>query len=519
MIAIRAEQSWTKPLLRLLGLAIFFNGFIAGEFVFTFFGMLIFASAQLTGSNAGSADRVTAAVSRSRALANLDAEDMQHAGMVPAGAGFADATADQPAPVETTHAFLADAGGTGAEIAEIPSEASFDPTVDHTPLQAEAVRLRPVVPLNRHTDVHSWLGGLPHLPSDIEWPVLDNKPALFLAQISCSHLPAGLWGGRGPHQGWLAIFMSQERQGRLAVVHSERFGPERQPPAKLVYPRPRLSRSDLIADITGKPSLMPRWPIDIRPVDPDEDARLERRFKYTRPDNRGALLESELDLSDPRFHPFDWVSAQLLVAVIRTDLDWQHQVLATLSDANDKNPKTHAFLLSLEETRTHLAELSSELQRAEGLGLELDQEILSLMLSGLESLTLESYEVAADGTQVPVMRSVLEHDQILHSYFRWLDRYARQVYAAAPDNLPQPQRRMFEELWAWHAIHERGTMGGPIPARFRDAADTGSALLLRLQSSELIGWTFGDTDDLGIFIAPDALSSGEFRACFGRVSG
>lgn len=73
---------------------------------------------------------------------------------------------------------------------------------------------------------------------------------------------------------------------------------------------------------------------------------------------------------------------------------------------------------------------------------------------------------AGSSRDAPAMLSLLEHDQIRRDYFRWFDHYARLVYTEAPDALPAEPRALFEELWAWHALHERGWIGGAVPAAF-----------------------------------------------------
>ena len=92
----------------------------------------------------------------------------------------------------------------------------------------------------------SWLGGLPMMPDDVEWPRsvaperLDEGevPLHFVAQIACADFPEDLWGGVGPRTGWLLLFLnphdSQGDDPRLfRVLHTAELGSERQPPADL----------------------------------------------------------------------------------------------------------------------------------------------------------------------------------------------------------------------------------------------------------------------------------------------
>ena len=92
----------------------------------------------------------------------------------------------------------------------------------------------------------SWLGGLPMMPDDMEWPRGINpekpdegeRPLHFVAQIACADLPPELWGGLGPRQGWLLFFLNSNAStlddGKLhQVIHTRTLGAERHPPDAL----------------------------------------------------------------------------------------------------------------------------------------------------------------------------------------------------------------------------------------------------------------------------------------------
>ena len=88
----------------------------------------------------------------------------------------------------------------------------------------------------------SWIGGLPMMPADLEWPRIDNPdrpelgpvPAHFVCQVAMADLPANLWGGHGPRTGWMLLFAeSNSSEGRYRILYSPELGSERQPPGDI----------------------------------------------------------------------------------------------------------------------------------------------------------------------------------------------------------------------------------------------------------------------------------------------
>lgn len=91
-----------------------------------------------------------------------------------------------------------------------------------------------------------------------------------------------------------------------------------------------------------------------------------------------------------------------------------------------------------------------------------------------------------------------------HSTVEYL---ARLAYAQNPSDLAPETRDIFEERWTLEARSEAATMGGPVGTEFFYTAPEEPVVLLRLRSSQLLGWSFGDVEDLGIFISADDLKS------------
>ncbi|WP_026792822.1 DUF1963 domain-containing protein [Pleomorphomonas oryzae] len=135
-----------------------------------------------------------------------------------------------------------------------------------------SVILKRQVPIRFGEAPRSWLGGLPMMPENVAWPRAANgSPLHFIAEIDCADLPANLWNGLGPRQGWLLLFvevqqLDYETDGDLVqVLHIDQLGPERQPPEDMSTVR--LVMWDLIG---GQPKIRPgvpkmwrKWPVDL----------------------------------------------------------------------------------------------------------------------------------------------------------------------------------------------------------------------------------------------------------------
>jgi hypothetical protein len=100
----------------------------------------------------------------------------------------------------------------------------------------------------------SWIGGLPMLPVNIDWPRARNSeypdkgeiPLNFLAQIACSDLPHDLWGGFGPRDGWLVFLV----QAGAAVVSRTPV-----PFAPITFPN--LARSGSLPPTSSQSAIRP----------------------------------------------------------------------------------------------------------------------------------------------------------------------------------------------------------------------------------------------------------------------
>lgn len=165
----------------------------------------------------------------------------------------------------------------------------------------------------------SWLGGLPMMPDHVEWPRSVSaerpergpRPLHFVAQIACADCPAVLWGGLGPREGWLLLFIDPNQGAAdgpdaFAVLHVDALGAERPHPADLgpvhdgLYSGPSYDYCRTIDDV---PRLWRRWPVDLVVV-PNE-ARVEGQRTRVAPENFASILYAGQPVAPDRARPAD----------------------------------------------------------------------------------------------------------------------------------------------------------------------------------------------------------------------
>ncbi|MDC9824006.1 YwqG family protein [Devosia sp. ZB163] len=103
------------------------------------------------------------------------------------------------------------------------------PLLQHADFRTQVV-LQPVSDETGSAAARSWLGGMPEMPADQPWPEGPSGKMVFVAQICCSDLPRMLWGGIGPREGWLLLFLDALPVGGepySRILHVLERGPAR----------------------------------------------------------------------------------------------------------------------------------------------------------------------------------------------------------------------------------------------------------------------------------------------------
>ena len=116
------------------------------------------------------------------------------------------------------------------------------------------------------------------MPAEVEWPrsvssespQQGERPLHFLAQVCCEDLPADLWGGLGPREGWLLFFIdanqgSPDGGDAFRIIHVSQLGPQRDPPFDLgpVDDRVYSGGSYRWLSSDSIPPVWRQWPVDI----------------------------------------------------------------------------------------------------------------------------------------------------------------------------------------------------------------------------------------------------------------
>ena len=158
------------------------------------------------------------------------------------------------------------------------------------------------------------------LPEDVEWPRGVNPekrdagevPLHFIAQVCCADLPTELWGGLGPRDGWLLLFVNgntcdNEDRGTWKVLHVSELGAERFPPSDIGPIHDGMYTGS--TEWTLRETVYPRWPVDVVRV-PNE-LRVEGGRSLAAPKDFASILYegqsvSPEDGNPPKVEPFTW---------------------------------------------------------------------------------------------------------------------------------------------------------------------------------------------------------------------
>lgn len=152
----------------------------------------------------------------------------------------------------------------------IPPKPKFEElTRTSTRPQSMAARLMKGAPSVQGPPLGSWYCGMPCFAESVDWPMHDNKPMVFLAQIACEKLPKNIWNGSGPRDGWILYFMAasdKNNQMVAKVLYVRHEGPKRTMPldASWAAKCDWISR-DFAKRAPASATPFPHFPIDMIP--------------------------------------------------------------------------------------------------------------------------------------------------------------------------------------------------------------------------------------------------------------
>ena len=432
---------------------------------------------------------------------------------------------------------------------EIPSDDEYEPVVADQPVDAAlaaivseveedarrvekaaaeevSLRLVPQIPSRDAISTNSWLGGRPRLSAGMEWPKIDGQPADFLAQISCTDLPRGLWNGLGPRDGALAFFIHR-RNYDVRVLHLRETGTPIAPPFTLNDPEGWFGPQGGLAsgDLTSfAVRAFPEWPVDLIGVRPgDTDPRSEAD-----PDETGrALYARGYDIADPAFHPFDWGSMTAMIALLEMRLDRLVTEAAPPpgASAEDVNEMEGRAAIN-REARTRAEEIIAIVHDSATRDAFSAGDATAVM-AGLHAIHWAKAICAVDpetGAEMietitlPLTTHRADSDLWVHDYQTILFDRAKHAWCADPDNLSTSARAFYEPWWRDLADREMAAIGHEPFRHIHDYDEEREAVLLELPTSGLMSRKFGDGDNLVVTIDKADLAIGDFSKVRAQVS-
>ena len=345
-----------------------------------------------------------------------------------------------------------------------------------------SVRLVPQVPITFGDDAAGWLAGAARLPPGMAWPAIDGEALQLLAQIDCTQLPPGLWGGLGPRQGWLAVFLGP-RSYRPHVLHFHEAG--------ALQPTPAMPSGSYILGSGAVPAF-PRWPVDLIAVPAGQEAPRREGASH----GMKRLLAESWDVTESRFLPFDWPSAQ--------------RMMELAADTGRASPAAHET-----EIPKKLQNLKAAVDTMAA-SVPFSAVVMDLILAEMRSLVWPhpaSPQPRGEGGQ-PAGLPFTSHDPAAPGwqceYVLYLQERAKHVYAEDPHSLPDEFLADCEDLWKEQAADGVAGMGHVPWAMPREFDEDQDITLLELPSSELMNWRFGGGKNLVLTMKASQLASSRF---------
>ncbi len=411
------------------------------------------------------------------------------------------------------------------------------------------VRLMPQVPIRSQSS--SWLGGQPYMPESMAWPIDDDgNPMAFIAQLDLAQMPAEIWEGLGPRQGWL-LFFSGYDCGDIHLVHTPELGSVHRRPS---LPESRTSKYahwfyhgvDVYDDMPSAIREQPHWPVDIVPVAAGSNSEdWDYGFAHSTDANPSPGTErytDQFDIREPRFLPFDWHSLWCLVRASREAIRYP------MKSARDTIKYTPGPVQKLQQDRPEGFETS--IQNAQKKVQTAETRLAELQKVEAQIEALEQQVVAARQAQTPfsqterdrIMLALTELDMRGYNTYNpedpnrlgyvsgpqssgWLNTYtalfldyAKHLYVSTPQILPKAVKDELERDLQFRAPREYGLSGHYPVGYVHEYEETTDITLLQLPTSDLMKWMWGDMYDLVLTIKKSDLAKGDFSKVYMQIT-
>lgn len=396
-----------------------------------------------------------------------------------------------------------------------------------------SVRLKLKVPIHSGSSESSWLGGMPSLPDQIEWPHVDGRPAFFIAQIDCADLPSDLWGSMGPRSGWLVFFLDNY-SWKPIILHTKTLG--------VRCDGPTDQHADWFNDLEKAVHHSPKWPIEFHThVAGIEEPHKRFTMKHEDQQKKHSYNKQVTDLNDLRFRPFDRETLELLVDCAQEGLQRRlsyrrhpdpifTNALKTAKEEGDiekikslrvNEEWVNSRYQSLESAASELGRIRQELSydtQAPQLSVEhinaLVHRISKFTIATSKHIQKDSGHILRERVNASIFSCFPgELEMIRSKYKRYLFDILKHRYCTGRGRLPPESKSYVEEQAAFHAVYEIGGMGN-VPfglVRGSDHSPCGQVVLLELATSDLLGWNWGDLHTGCFTISVRDLAANEFR--------
>jgi len=392
----------------------------------------------------------------------------------------------------------------------------------------ERVALRPCWPQH---ETSSWVGGLPKLPEQMDWPNVGSRPATFLAQISLADLPETLWQGAGPRTGWLVFWAGDDdTQTRARSIVQHVTGPlEERPQPSGVAPNWHMTMAPkgleaALGDAGKSPA---RWyleRVDGPALGAVEDMMSENPSYYN--EDLGEWIWEETWTSKAKDHldqvvkqemlrsGVDWPSLRGLVRIwhetvlkdmhdlknqianedrglqqVRAPLEQELQLLkdnpeaekASFEEVENKLSIIDAkFKAKMDRTRETLSKAQAALEAAE----KVEIEIGTLEQETPFSPELGKGKLATLNGEYPATSGFVSRDSQ-----HFIENYARYLYTLDQNSVPDALFRIFAPFWELQCRETLIFVGRNLEGK--DGMQT-DARLIDFPPHPLAGLTFAD---------------------------
>jgi hypothetical protein len=372
--------------------------------------------------------------------------------------------------------------------------------------------LTPIIPI-RFDEADSWFGGKPRLPKDISWPEDKGIPLRFVCQLNLSRLPAEIWSGAGPRDGWLVVFVHPEKNA-AAVLHVRGEIEEREGPGQMA-----AQWASTYIPYAAKTDFLPHWPVSID----------EGRHASTEAVNIGhrasGSKDEKPDLANPAIHPFD--TKTLGVLLDRLEEFFIRQVKDMCRFPAMKKVRDDDLQWILEAKALAFQSLDN-FYRADGIlapaRFQFDPEKVASELRKIANLPTYEFKYLKnddDGyccleyrhtslCELPVISSITP---------MWWEQYTSRLYWSCinaytkdPTALHRALRERMEQIWLHETQGFHGAMGHAPAGHIYTphGPETDTEVLLELPTSRMQGWIWGDVHSIVLLIKRKALLQGDF---------